>query len=495
LRQIGLVGTLILVLSLIVSLANYVGMRGFEWTPTSTGFVYSLVLSLGFLISLGAGVFGALKEMNEFLIAAGAGCIALDLLNKLFANALYSWGYLDTVLLLAGVMMILDSFYVRRAKEERPEASKLDAKPDELLATLDKLVSEADTSQPDAALTLEKEISDIKQQLWAESKKSPEMGRKLRIRLYHSRAVQEIVKRFIGSNLKVIEPTLERSESPTYPVLSDMSRYPQKTIQFTLNELVELGILRKELYEKLIACPTCHHSSKVFTRHKCPKCDSYNMSINRLMQHLECGAVYSHSEYHTPAGTVCPKCGKAVDEASQLKPVGVAFVCGSCGSISSEPNRAFFCRNCGIEFHLKNCDLQDTYSYTLNDEVRSEAKETLTVLNIAGAIEKLGFSVNAPGVLKGKTGITHEFTLSCSKKDIIVAIELATAEEKVEISRVLSSYAKLFDITQANSLLIAMPKLEQQAKDFLHANKIQFIESDNMYEIAARTLLFLKQFA
>jgi Zn finger protein HypA/HybF involved in hydrogenase expression len=494
LRQIGLVGTLVLVLSLIVSLANYVGMRGFEWTPTSTGFVYSLVLSLGFLISLGAGVFGAVKEINEFLIAAGAGCIALDLLNKLFANALYSWGYLDTVLLLAGVMMILDSFYVRRTKEERPEASKADAKPDELLATLDKLVSEADTSQPDAALTLEKEISDIKQQLWTESKKSPEMGRKLRIRLYHSRAVQEIVKRFIGSNLKVIEPALERSESPTYPALSDMNRYPQKTIQFTLNELVESGVLRRELYEKLVACPSCHHSSKVFARHKCPKCDSYNVSINRLMQHLECGAVYDHEEYHAPTGIICPKCGQAVDESTQLKPVGVSFKCGSCESISSDTNKAFFCRNCGIEFQLKNCELQDTYSYSLNNEVKSEAKETLTVLNIASTIEKIGYTVNAPGILKGKTGITHEFTLTCSKKDKIVAIELATAEESLEISRVLASYAKLSDITQASSLLIAIPKLEQQAKDFLYANRIQFIESDNMYEIADKTLQFLKQF-
>jgi hypothetical protein len=176
LRQIALVGTVILVLSLIVSLVNYVGMRGFEWIPTGSGFVYSLVLSLGFIIALGAGVFGAIKEMNEFLIAAGAGVIALDLLNKLFANVLYSWGYLDTVLLLAGVMMILDSFYVRRAKEARLEASKLETKPDDLLVHLDELVSEADTSQSDGALNLEKEIFDIKQQLWAESKKSTEMG-------------------------------------------------------------------------------------------------------------------------------------------------------------------------------------------------------------------------------------------------------------------------------------------------------------------------------
>jgi hypothetical protein len=75
-----------------------------------------------------------------------------------------------------------------------------------------------------------------------------------------------------------------------------------------------------------------------------------------------------------------------------------------------------------------------------------------------------------------------------------VAIELATAEEQVEIGRVLASYAKLSDITQAKSLFIAIPKLEQQAKDFFNANRIQFIESDNMYEIADKTLQFLKQF-
>ena len=82
--------------------------------------------------------------------------------------------------------------------------------------------------------------------------------------------------------------------------------------------------------------------------------------------------------------------------------------------------------------------------------------------------------------------------MTASKNDRVVAIELAMANEKVEIGRVLSSYAKLADITEANSLFIAMPKLEQQAKDFLQANRIGFVESDNTYEVADKTLQFLK---
>ena len=94
-RQIGLAGIIILIISVIVSGATYLGESSFIWNPGDPGFIYSLILTLGFLVAVGAGIYGAIKEMNEFLIAAGTACIALALVNKLFSNVLYSWSYLD----------------------------------------------------------------------------------------------------------------------------------------------------------------------------------------------------------------------------------------------------------------------------------------------------------------------------------------------------------------------------------------------------------------
>ena len=492
-RQIGLAGIIILIISVIVSGATYLGESSFIWNPGDPGFIYSLILTLGFLVAVGAGIYGAIKEMNEFLIAAGTACIALALVNKLFSNVLYSWSYLDIFFLVAGFMMILDSFHVKRIKEAKKleETKPEESQTDKLLEKLDKLESETEPTETET--TEEGEIFHVKRQLWSEARKKPELLKGLRDRLYSSAIVQDIVRRFINSNLESIEPIVVRSETPSYPVLSDLKGYSQRKIQYTLDELVESGILNEDLYEKLVACPQCHQSAKVFTRSKCPECESHKVKINRLMQHLDCGAIYKQSEYQTVNGITCPKCGKRIEEDLELKSVGISFECQSCNSIFSEPLRSYYCRGCSDEFQLKNCDLVDIHSFTLNQDVKYEAKEKLTVLTIADSLRKIQYSVDIPGYLKGKTGVNHGFTLTANKKDKLVALDLVTSSETVDTKTVLSSYAKFTDSISATSLLIAMPMLHQEARDFLKANNIQFIEGENMYEINDKVIKLLEK--
>lgn len=472
-----MVGIVILVLSLIVSGATYLDVSKFQWTPGDLGFIYSFVLTLGFVAAIAAGLFGALKESEEFLIFGGAACIALSILNKFFANLLYSWGYLDVMLLLAGALMIVDRFHVKRVKEAKQ------VEPTHLLDELDRLEAEAMEVEPRKAVDLEKAIYDVKRKLWTEAEKKPAMVKALRVRLYRSPVAQGIVKRLIDSEVKAIEPTIETGTEPKYPQLGNLENYPQKKIQSTLDELVDTDILLKEPYERLVACPSCHETSKVFVRHNCPKCSSSMSQMDRLLEHVKCGSVYKQREYHHgPNGLLCPKCEKTVNEEQDLRPVGVVFTCESCKSVFSDPIQGFYCRRCETEFMLKNCELKDTYSYLLNDKVRSEAMKTLTVLTLADMVEKQGWKVKIPGVAKGKSGVDHEFTLTCQNKETI-AVDLVTSETKVDMETALSSYAKFIDILNVEKLFIAMPGLERTAKNFLKANKITYIEGKKIAQI------------
>ena len=487
-------GIMILVTSIIVSGASYLRGGNFEWAPGNTGFIYSAVLTLGFFVSIGAGVFGAIKEINEFLIGAGTSCIVLAIVNKLFANVLYSWSFLDTLWLLAGVLMIIDSVQVKRVKEARKLQELLKAEkaePEHLLEKLDKLESENLKAQSDIMFIHERQIQEIKKQLWSDAKQKPELRKLLRMRLYNSPVVQEIIRRFIYQFVDVIEPKIESNETPTYSALSTLGDADPKKVQSALNDLVESGILQKDLYEKMIACPQCHRTSNIFARVKCPKCDSFKVNINRLMQHADCGAIYRNEEYYGPSGAICPKCGTKLSEESQLKNVGVVFECESCKSIFSDPNRAFYCRNCASEFQLKNSELTDIYSYRLSQDVKSEAKETLTVLEVADKIGKLGFTVSAPGTMTGRSGVNHEFTLTCSKKDKQMAIDFASAAEKVSTKTVLSSYAKFMEVPSATKMIVAIPTLEQQAKDLLNTNHIEHIETEDTNAIVEKIKGFL----
>ncbi len=481
---------MILLVALIVSGANYLGGRPFQWAFTQANFLYSFFLTLGFLASIVAGLFGALKESEEFLIASGAACLVLAVLNKVFSNLLYSWGYVDVVLLLAGALMIVDRFHVKRIKEARRALQRLEElNPDQLLERLDRLRSEPTTAEMSVAV--EEEMADVKRRLLIEAEKSPEVLRMLRVRLYKSPMAQTIVKRFVEKRLQVIEPAVEAAGRPTYPQLSDLEQYPPEKVQSTLTELVESGILSRDLYEKLVTCPRCHQPSKVFMRNKCPKCGSHKTHMNRLIEHLKCGAIYDFDAYHVAGEHRCPKCGTLIEEDSELKPVGVSFRCEACGNAFSDPVQTYHCRRCSAEFELKSGELTDTYSYMLNDAVRSEAKETMTVLSLADAIERLGYKVKVLGSLKGKTGVSHEFTLTAGNDDRLVVLDLRVAEGKVSMATTLSSYAKLVDVPATTRLIIAMPRLEAKARSFLDANRIPFIEGQNVSEISGKVIQLL----
>lgn len=490
-RLVGLSGVVILLVSVIISGATYLGVRGFVWTPGDMGFIYSFVITVGFLVSIGAGLFGAVKESEEFLIAAGTACIVLALLNKLFSSVLYSWSYLDITLLLAGVAMILDRFHVKRVKMAR----KLEEpKPEQLLESLDRLEAEVSEARPAVVPSREKELSEVKRRLWLEVQKKPELIKTLRARLYYDRTVQEILKRFLNSDLKAIEPDVKTSTKPSYPQLLELEKDSRRNIQSILNDLVDTSTLLRDLYEKLVACPYCHQSSRIFLRIKCPKCDSRKTAMNRLMEHTDCGAIFKYEEYLGPDGFRCLKCGKAFAEESGLKSVGVTFECQSCRSVFNDPKRSYYCRNCAAEFQFESSESEEIYSYALNDGVRAEAKEMLSVLTIANMIESLGYKASVPGFLKGRTGVSHEFTLTCSRDERLFAIDFViTDKENIGTKMILSSYAKFSDVKATRCLLVAVPELEQQARDFLDANKILYIEGEDPSEIGDKVKQILER--
>jgi hypothetical protein len=516
-RRVALAGIAILVLSIAISSVEYLTTGSLQWNPSDPSFIYSSVLTLGFIASIVAGLFGAFKENEEVLIVSGVACIAFALVNKFFINRLYSLGIpLDAMWLIAGILMIIDRYQVKitrerkqleeKVKVERPSgrfdrlfgrfhlrrAGKAkEAQPEPLLNRFERLKAEAAVAETNKALSLEREIYDVKKMLWIEAMKKPELARTMRGQLYLSQVGQQIVTRFIDSDMKVVEPDIETAATPIYHKLADIEGYSQRKVQETLDQLAEVDILIRELYEKLVACPECHQPSKVFIRNKCSKCGSRKIHMNRLMEHSKCGAIYEEQQYN---GHKCPKCENPIEERSELKPVGVAFHCESCENIFSDPPQSFYCRRCATEFELKNSELAETYSYTFNEGVKSEAKQLLAVATMATTLEKLGFDVTVRGSLKGRTGVSHEFTLTCNKGEKLVAIELLMAEpkKKVDTAMVLSSYAKFMDVPAATRLVVAIPSLESQTREFLNANQVLSIEGENLSEIDEKVKQILK---
>ncbi|MBS7651408.1 MAG: hypothetical protein QXN62_08400 [Candidatus Bathyarchaeia archaeon] len=484
LRLVGLSGVIILIVSIIVSGIFYITARGLAWAPGDMGFIYSSVLTIGFIISIGTGLFGAIRESEEFLILAGTACIVLAVLNKVFTNILYSWSYMEIVFLLAGAIMIMDRFHVRRVKIARKLKEEMAVAP---------------MQKPGGPVGIEGirvgrgRIFDFREGTPLEVRGTPEPADTWRMKLYHDKDAREIVRRFLSSDLKYIEPEIKTSTKPSYPELADIEKTTTRDLQSILDELAETGVLVGELYEKLITCPRCHQSSKVFLRSKCSKCDSRKVRKNRLVEHTECGAIYKEDEYYGTEGSKCPKCGKTFQHETELEPIGVTYECEACGNVFNDPKQAYYCRNCAYEFQFENCELEDLYSYTLNEKIKPEALEKISVLSVADALEGLGYKTSVPGVLSGRSGVGHEFTLTYSRGERRFAVDLVTSEgPEVNLRMILPSYAKFIDVGAERCLLIAVPRLADQARDYLEANKIPYIEGENPTDVSLKTRHYLE---
>jgi hypothetical protein len=96
------------------------------------------------------------------------------------------------------------------------------------------------------------------------------------------------------------------------------------------------------------------------------------------------------------------------------------------------------------------------------------------------------------GKVDRKILVSHEFTLTCNKKDKIFAIDIVAGDDKVDTKAVLPSYAKFMDITNIINLLITIPLLDHEAKEFLIANNIRFVEGEHIIEITERVKQLLE---
>ena len=94
-------------------------------------------------------------------------------------------------------------------------------------------------------------------------------------------------------------------------------------------------------------------------------------------------------------------------------------------------------------------------------------------------LEEMGYNVESPGFLFGKSGTRHMYDLTAvSNSNETIAIDLATSTEGVVSEQfVISMFAKIFDSNPEKACLIAIPKMSENGKNLANLYKIKLIEA------------------
>ena len=308
-----------------------------------------------------------------------------------------------------------------------------------------------------------------------------EASKTQRVEAYKDHRVQLLLSKFISGELSALTPVYDPNYGYRYPVVEAIAGEPRTTDEF-LKKLFETGILKRELYDKIVYCPKCN-SANVSTHYCCPHCKSFDVRKSSLIEHVQCGYIDTEEHYRVGQKLVCPKCRKELIKPDvDYRKAGVWCTCNECGKSFDIPVTAHFCRNCHQNFIFEESLYKDAYSYKMSENVMQEAAlGWIMIAPIKEFLENRGFEVEAPGFLKGKSGAGHMFDIRASQAGIsrnVTVIDLATAtNDEASEQPVIAMFAKVYDTAPDKALLIAIPRMSKNGKKLAALYKIELVEA------------------
>ncbi|MDH5482791.1 MAG: hypothetical protein OEY22_07935 [Candidatus Bathyarchaeota archaeon] len=304
--------------------------------------------------------------------------------------------------------------------------------------------------------------------------------------LYKDRNTQVFLSKFLSGEISKLEPVYDHKIGYRYPIVEAIVGEALEAEVF-LNELYEAGILKRNLYDKVIYCPKCR-SANISIHYSCPYCKSFDIQKSSLIEHVKCGYMDVEENFRKRNRLVCPKCNEELKKIDvDYRKAGIWCTCKDCSKSFDIPVPAHFCRNCHENFTFEDIIIKDVYSYTLREEAKKEiAIGWILVGPIRDFLLEEGFHVESPAFLKGKSGANHMFDIVAYKGETarkITVIDFASSTEDVVPEQpVIALFAKIFDVSPDNAFLVVIPRISENGKKMAELYNIRIIEAKSQEE-------------
>jgi len=307
-----------------------------------------------------------------------------------------------------------------------------------------------------------------------------------RAEAYRDHRMQLILSKFLSGEITKLDPVYDSKFGYRYPLVEAIIGEPAATEEF-LTHLYDLGILKRQAFDKMIYCPSCG-SANISTRYCCPYCRSFNIRKSSLIEHIPCGYIDTEEHFKKDEKLVCPRCHSELSRPDvNYRKAGIWCSCGDCGKSFDIAVPSHFCRVCGMAFTFDEAVYRDVYSYSLNEDIMKEAGAGyILVAPIREFLQSRGFEVESPGFLKGQSGASHMFDVTASRGDItrnVIVIDIATSkDEPVSEQSIIAMFAKVYDVVPDRACLIAIPKMSENGRKLAELYNIQLVEAKNPNE-------------
>jgi len=333
---------------------------------------------------------------------------------------------------------------------------------------------------------LKERISLTESHAYVLARKDESIAKRLRLRNYNDPAVQQVISHFLRSGGKPLEPEFGVDRFPRYPIETEDGERTSVERPL-LQKMADVGIVTEGLFERSIYCPSCATPSNVYLRFKCTQCGSIDISINKMIEHLQCGTIHQESAFRVGKNLICPSCKKLLVQSAEYRLIGVVCSCNSCRAHFEDPAESFFCRKCAAEFSLAAGTVVDVFGYSMNTGSLDEARRFLGVHVLTNILKESGFDVKSPGVMSSQTKEVL-FSLVAYKSAKTVAIDLSHSDSEVDVQPVLELYIKTLETHPDLAIFGAIPRLSKTARDVAVLHNVMTAEGPTPNEVGRKIL-------
>ncbi len=338
---------------------------------------------------------------------------------------------------------------------------------------------------------LRERIQKAESQAYNMARKDDSIAKRLRLRNFNDPTIQQVIGHFLKTGGKPLEPDFGTDRIPRYPIQTEAGE-KVSVERNLLQRMADIGIVTEMLYERIVSCPTCGTPTNVYLRFKCTQCGSIDISINRMIEHLQCGTIHQENVFRVGRNLICPTCKKMLQGGNEYRVIGVVCSCHACSAHFEDPAQSFFCRACKNDFSLPSAVVLDVFAYGMSKNILNEARRFLGVDALTKTLTENGYQVKTPGIIAGPTKEII-FSLIAQKDARLVAIDMSQSDTEVEVEPVLELFVKILEANPTMAIFGAIPVLSRRAHDVAAMHNILVAEGANPIELARKVLEIVGQ--
>ncbi len=287
---------------------------------------------------------------------------------------------------------------------------------------------------------------------------------------------------------KTIKPVVDFNENCLfYPILAKIGESPDNVSYF--DDLVNDGVLTKQVFEKLIICPLHPNAFSSSVRLYCPKCNSLNVDKLNLYEHKRCGYITESSAYDfsNPENSTCPSCKRKItDFKKEIRVPAMWHQCQDCSEKFDNAIIKLYCRQYEHDFDTNTGLFVTAYSYRLKDyDAPITTDDDKMHEDLEKLLKEFNFSTEFSASVKGKSGNSHKVPIYAKNNSSgeTIAIFINRQTEKLAQSDINSILISILDIDPKNILLLTTSEVEKDVLPLAKQYGIKIISSSDLSKI------------